>query len=77
MRVTQEADYAIRICLILDSLGKKTGASEIADIAGIPFVVENNMMIPLTIINEDVLKENAPVEIVSIANEIIKNMESL
>lgn len=33
MRVTQEADYAIRICLILDSLGKKTGASEIADIA--------------------------------------------
>ena len=51
--------------------------SEIADIAGIPFVVEDNMMIPLTIINEDVLKENAPVEIVSIANEIIKNMESL
>ena len=33
MRVTQEADYAIRICLILDSLGKKTGASEIADMA--------------------------------------------
>ena len=33
MRVTQEADYAIRICLILDSLGRKTGAAEIADIA--------------------------------------------
>ena len=33
MRVTQEADYAIRICLILDSLGQKTGASQIADIA--------------------------------------------
>lgn len=33
MRVTQEADYAIRICLILDSLGGKTGASTIADIA--------------------------------------------
>lgn len=33
MRVTQEADYAIRICLILDSLGEKTGASTIADIA--------------------------------------------
>ncbi len=33
MRVTQEADYAIRICLILDSLGEKTGAAAIADIA--------------------------------------------
>ena len=33
MRVTQEADYAIRICLILDSIGEKTGASQIADIA--------------------------------------------
>ena len=33
MRVTQEADYAIRICLILDKLGEKTGAAAIADIA--------------------------------------------
>ena len=33
MRVTQEADYAIRICLILDSLGEKTGAATIADLA--------------------------------------------
>ena len=33
MRVTQEADYAIRICLILDKLGGKTGASQIADLA--------------------------------------------
>ena len=33
MRITQEADYAIRICLILDSLGEKTGAATIADIA--------------------------------------------
>ena len=33
MRVTQEADYAIRICLILDSVGEKTGASSIADLA--------------------------------------------
>ncbi len=33
MRVTQEADYAIRICLILDKLGEKTGASTIAEIA--------------------------------------------
>ncbi len=31
MRVTQEADYAIRICLILDKLGEKTGAAVIAD----------------------------------------------
>ena len=33
MRVTQEADYAIRICLILDKLGEKTGAATVADIA--------------------------------------------
>lgn len=33
MRVTQEADYAIRICLILDSIGEKTGAATIADLA--------------------------------------------
>ncbi len=31
MRVTQEADYAIRICLVLDKLGEKTGASAIAE----------------------------------------------
>lgn len=31
MRVTQEADYAIRICLILDKLGEKTGAATVAD----------------------------------------------
>ena len=33
MRVTQEADYAIRMCLILDSTGEKTGAATLADIA--------------------------------------------
>ena len=33
MRVTQEADYAIRMCLILDKLGEKTGAATLADIA--------------------------------------------
>ncbi len=33
MRVTQEADYAIRICLILDKLGEKTGAASIAELA--------------------------------------------
>ena len=35
MRITQEADYAIRICAVLDSAGKKLGASEIAERAGI------------------------------------------
>ena len=35
MRVTQEADYAIRMCLILDSLGEKTGAATLADLASI------------------------------------------
>ncbi len=33
MRVTQEADYAIRICLILDKIGEKTGAAQIAELA--------------------------------------------
>ena len=33
MRITQEADYAIRICLVLDSEGRKVGAAEIAEIA--------------------------------------------
>jgi Rrf2 family protein len=33
MRVTQEADYAIRMCLILGSLGEKTGAATLADLA--------------------------------------------
>ncbi len=31
MRITQEADYAIRICLILDKLSEKTGAAAIAE----------------------------------------------
>ncbi len=35
MRITQEADYAIRICAVLDALGEKSGASEIAARAGI------------------------------------------
>lgn len=30
MRITQEADYAIRICIILGSIGEKTGAADIA-----------------------------------------------
>ena len=35
MRVTQEADYAIRICCVLDEAGDKLGAQEIAERAGI------------------------------------------
>ncbi|MBE6550506.1 MAG: Rrf2 family transcriptional regulator [Ruminococcaceae bacterium] len=31
MRITQEADYAIRICSILDRADKITGASELAE----------------------------------------------
>ena len=31
MRITQEADYAIRICIVLDLIGEKTGATEIAE----------------------------------------------
>ena len=33
MRITQEADYAIRMCLILDSIGEKTGAATLADLS--------------------------------------------
>ncbi len=35
MKITQEADYAIRICSILDSVGEKTGAQKISELAGI------------------------------------------
>ncbi len=35
MRITQEADYAIRICLVLDSLGRRAGAIEIAELAAV------------------------------------------
>ncbi len=36
MRITQEADYAVRICIVLDEAGKKLGASAIAEAACIP-----------------------------------------
>ena len=35
MRITQEADYAIRICAVLDAAGEKLGAAEISKRAGI------------------------------------------
>ena len=31
MRITKEADYAIRICIVLNLIGGKTGATEIAE----------------------------------------------
>ena len=31
MRITQESDYAIRICIVLNLIGGKTGATEIAE----------------------------------------------
>ena len=35
MRVTQQADYAIRICAVLDEAGERLGTPEIAKRAGI------------------------------------------
>ncbi len=35
MRITSEADYAIRICIVLSTDGKKIGATEISDRAKI------------------------------------------
>ena len=35
MRVTQEADYAIRICCVLDDARGRLGAAEIAERAGV------------------------------------------
>ncbi len=36
MRITQEADYAVRICIVLDSNKEKTGAPAISEMACIP-----------------------------------------
>ncbi len=36
MRITQEADYAVRICISLDAAGKKTGGPRLAEIASVP-----------------------------------------
>ena len=36
MRITQEADYAIRICCVLDDAGDKLGTAEISVRAGVP-----------------------------------------
>ena len=45
---------------------------QIAYIAGIPFEIENyNNLIPLSIINEEVLLEDAPQEIIDVVKRII------
>ena len=49
--------------------------SEIADIAGIPFDVEGDMLIPLTIVNEKVLQEDADKRVMKLAEKIISEME--
>lgn len=52
-----------------------TTESEIADIAGIPFDVYGDELTPLTVINEDVLKEDADNDIIELSEKIIEEME--
>lgn len=47
---------------------------EIADIAGIPFDVEGDYLIPLTTINEEVLLEDAEDSAIDLANEVLKKL---
>ena len=49
--------------------------SEIADITGIPFDVNDDELIPLAVINEEVLKEDADERVISLAEKVIKEME--
>lgn len=49
--------------------------SEIADIVGIPFIVKDDMLIARTTINETILTEDAPSNIVSLAKTIIEEMQ--
>lgn len=49
--------------------------SEIADIAGIPFITDGEKLIARTIINESVLLESAPKDIINRAKTIIKEIE--
>lgn len=49
--------------------------AEIADIAGIPFEIgENNALTPLSLINTEVLTEDAPKKSIALANEILEKM---
>ena len=50
--------------------------SDIADIAGIPFDIDDyGMLVPKTTINNDVLIEDAPKESIELAKKIIEEME--
>lgn len=48
--------------------------SEISDIAGLPFKEEKGLIFALTTIDENILQENAPIEIVNIADKISKEL---
>lgn len=48
---------------------------EIADIAGIPFEMEGNNLLPLTVLNEDVLLEEVPDYVLKLAKDIFNRME--
>jgi hypothetical protein len=50
--------------------------SQIAEMAGIPFDEEDGDLIPLTTINEQVLCEDAPTKIVTLAKKIAKELET-
>ncbi len=51
--------------------------SDIADIVGIPFDIDDHgMLIPKTTINDDILSEDAPKESIALAKKVIKEMEA-
>lgn len=49
--------------------------SEIADIAGLPFGEDSSgLLVPLTVVNEQVLEEDAPPDTIALADSIIKDI---
>lgn len=50
--------------------------SQIADFAGIPFEEHEGLLFPLTTISENVLCEDAPDDIVNLANKIVAELEA-
>ena len=51
--------------------------SEIADITGIPFIINGDELIPVSVINEKVLNENTDKRIIELAKKIINEMEKV
>ena len=49
--------------------------AEVAEIAGIPFDVKGDLLIPLTVINDNVLKQNTSHRVLDLASKIIKELE--